>query len=136
MTNNEEITVTKGYNLVRLPPIELSSEQEEASVQWPTRSGGQDFGSLTDTNVYFVLIMAMLAFLCSFAILVRSKPEEAMNEDDEEVLDSSQFLSYAQQEHVELPTYTDPEGIVWRKHENGQVDWWNNSTQAWIPFEG
>jgi hypothetical protein len=30
-----------------------------------------------------------------------------------------------------LPTHTDDNGMLWRKHDNGEVDWWDKSSMMW-----
>ena len=30
-----------------------------------------------------------------------------------------------------LPTHLDDNGMLWRKHENGEVDWWDKSSMMW-----
>ena len=34
-----------------------------------------------------------------------------------------------------LPTFTDEEGITWRRHDDGQVDWWDYQKLLWVRFE-
>ena len=34
-----------------------------------------------------------------------------------------------------LPTYTDPQGITWRQHEDGSMDWWDGAEGIWVKFE-
>jgi hypothetical protein len=30
-----------------------------------------------------------------------------------------------------LPTHVDENGMLWRKHENGEVDWWDRTSMMW-----
>jgi hypothetical protein len=34
-----------------------------------------------------------------------------------------------------MPTFADDQGIHWRQHTDGSVDWWDHSTDEWLPFE-
>ena len=34
-----------------------------------------------------------------------------------------------------LPTYTDPQGITWRQHPDGSMEWWDGIEGIWVKFE-
>ena len=68
--------------------------------------------------------------------MTRKSSENPRFEDVMEVAASSVGLS----EDVEndsdgLPTYTDPQGITWRQHPDGSMDWWDGIEGIWVKFE-
>ena len=34
-----------------------------------------------------------------------------------------------------LPIFTDEDGITWRKHDDGHVDWWDYQKLVWVRFD-
>ena len=34
-----------------------------------------------------------------------------------------------------LPTHRDEDGHLWRQHPDGQIDWWDETANMWIPFQ-
>ena len=50
-------------------------------------------------------------------------------EDDE--LFGSMLDEMGEPDAEGLPTYIDDNGMLWRKHADGEVDWWDRSSLMW-----
>ena len=146
VTNTEGSSTTRGINVVRLPPLVVSENQSKASETWPSRSLGSEVEQ--EQQGWMVIAgVSLVAFLLTFVVMRRNDKDEDMFFDEigavssaQEELILSDGLSYvpptmAAPDSDGLPTYTDEEGITWRQHSDGQVDWWDYQNLIWIRFE-
>ncbi len=144
VTNSEEISTTRGLNIVRLSPLMSEENQSENSTVWPTRSLGSEVEQ--NQNGWIVIGGASLVvFLLTLLMTKKSKDglegvdSEENHPTPEEIL-MSDGLEYippviAEPDTEGLPTFTDEEGITWRRHDDGQVDWWDYQKLLWVRFE-
>ncbi len=160
VVNEQGISSTSGLNLVRLTPLNPvdSNISENQSMAWPVRSGGDAVGASTDTGLYGAGSAALLVFLVCIMIGMRSKEYE-----EEEIIGvpraSEQKLyaappiltpaqafqqQWGQPEDTlpepapsidELPTTVDADGITWRRHPDGKMDWYDEGAGNWVAFE-
>jgi len=42
---------------------------------------------------------------------------------------------YAASEADGLPTYSDPQGIVWRQYPDGSMDWFDETSGQWVAYQ-
>jgi hypothetical protein len=146
VTNSEGSSTTRGINVVRLPPLVVSENQSKGSETWPSRSLGSEVEQ--EQQGWMVIAgVSLVAFLLTFVVMRRNDKDVDMFFDEigavssaQEELILSDGLSYvpptmAAPDSEGLPTYTDEEGITWRQHSDGQVDWWDYQNLIWIRFE-
>jgi len=125
ITDNMNIRATQGYNLVRLPPIGGNSTfiaNETEMSAWPTRSSGVVDSGIMGYGITSVSLI--IFFLLSVIILKRFGNKTAKEEEFEGPPDADG-----------LPTFLDDEGHQWRRHPDGQVDWWDSKIGQWVPFQ-
>ena len=127
VTNSEGISATNGVNLVRMPPLDngnLSTwGNESVTSSWPVRSGGEvesEYMGYIGTGIGMLLL-----FLISVLVLKRF--------GDDMQGDFSTSKSTISSEG--LPTHRDEDGHLWRQHPDGQIDWWDETANMWIPFQ-
>ena len=127
VTNSEGISATNGVNLVRMPPLDngnLSTwGNESVTSSWPVRSGGEvesEYMGYIGTGIGMLLL-----FLISVLVLKRF--------GDDMQGDFSTSKSKISSEG--LPTHRDEDGHLWRQHPDGQIDWWDETANMWIPFQ-
>ena len=139
LTSPQGRETTEAMNVIKLPPAaDASLEVKNASgdsKRWPEVSAGSDyepepvFLSLSATIAVVgaggFLIAVFLGLLISW-MMDREKQEKREDDlwNDENAPDSEG-----------MPTYADEQGIHWRQQPDGSVDWWDNSTNMWMPFE-
>ncbi len=144
VTNGEEISTTRGLNIVRLPPLVSEENHTENTTVWPTRSLGSEVAQ-NQNGWYAIGGASLVVFLLTLLMTRKSKnglEDEAGGEtypSHEEIL-LSDGLGYVPPVLTEpdtegLPTFTDEEGIMWRRHVDGQVDWWDYQKLLWVRFE-
>jgi len=149
--NAQGISTTVGINLIRLTPIGVvdSNISENQSMAWPVRSGG-DMNDESEGGLYGVGSAALLIFLVCVIIGMRSKELEEDDVMETPVAMQNQMLTpaaaYQQQwgqteedpvvvSLEELPTTVDADGITWRRHPDGRMDWFDEGSSEWHAFE-
>ena len=123
------ISSTEGVNLIRLPAADLSAN-EPASL--PSSSLGMD----TPTESVGWLSISALALVVSiivFVSMVRSKEPEAL--DLPSIGPTPQLLPDGSPDTGGLPTTLDDQGVLWRQHPSGEVDWWDQEWSVWHRWE-
>ena len=117
VTNNEQISTTGGEMLIRLTNEDLTSEDSDA----PTISQGQDTET-TKVGLYGVIGISIILGIIVFVIMSRGKSDELLSGlMGEEIIPDSEGL----------PTHKDESGILWRRHPDGELDWWDKLTYSW-----
>ncbi|MBC8437841.1 MAG: hypothetical protein H8D82_01075 [Euryarchaeota archaeon] len=141
VTSPEGQTTQGAFNLVRLPPQgEVSADVKEAAGpenMWPDRSLGEEyeatpfFGESILAAQAVVLITGMgIAILLG---LMGGAMWNRRGSGKEEYVDSAAIAFDLASE--ELPTYTDPTGVHWRQHSDGNVDWYDTVSHQWVPYQ-
>tara|TARA_B110000459_G_C16623175_1_gene503140 strand:- start:5852 stop:6652 length:801 start_codon:yes stop_codon:yes gene_type:complete len=126
VTNLENIVSTEAVNLVRLPALDLSAEEQEAL---PSQSYGAD----TNTEAvgwYTMAALGLIVAIVVFVLLVRIKEHDELLALPE-LGPAPQILADGTPDSEGLPTMNDDEGQLWRKHPDGSLDWWDTSFNIW-----
>ena len=118
VTNDEEISTTGGEMLIRLPSPDSSNEEEDA----PALSKGQDTET-SNVGIWGIALLSLVLGIAVFVLMMKSP------EDDE--LFGGMLNEMGEPDAEGLPTHTDDNGMLWRKHDNGEVDWWDKSSMMW-----
>ena len=129
VVNEKMITSTKGVNLIRLPSIDPTAEETEAT---PSTSLGLD----TPTESVGWLSIGVLALFVTaivFVLLVRERRLDPL----ELPLwgPPPEVLPDGSPDTMGLPTITDDQGVLWRKHPDGRLDWWDAEWRVWHGWE-
>ena len=146
-TNPQMQTTTLGVNVVRLPPLDPSDPSlgnNTEPTSWPSSSSGENY----EATPLFLNLQASAAaiggggilFGLIFGIFVGLLLTRGNNSSDrlDEVMEAAALsLTDGEIENVAegLPTYTDPQGITWRQHPDGSMDWWDGTEGIWVKFE-
>lgn len=147
-TNPQMQTTTLGVNVVRLPPFDptdpsLGNISDDSS--WPSSSSGEDY----EATPLFLNLQASAAAIGGggilfglvfgiFVGLMLTRGSSGSPRRLEDVLEAA--APPVNEEEIDnlaegLPTYTDPQGITWRQHEDGSMDWWDGAEGIWVKFE-
>ena len=129
VVNEKMITSTKGVNLIRLPSAEPTAEEAEAT---PSTSLGLD----TPTESVGWLSIGILALFVTgfvFVLLVRERRLEPL--DLPALGPLPEVLPDGSPDTMGLPTITDDQGTLWRKHPDGRLDWWDAEWRVWHGWE-
>ncbi|RJU84797.1 MAG: hypothetical protein DWC02_07605, partial [Candidatus Poseidoniales archaeon] len=116
--NDEEISTTGGVMLVRMPSPDLESEDENA----PVLSRGSDTET-SSVGLWGIGVLSLILGIAVFVLMMRSP------EDDQ--LGGSMFNEVGEPDPEGLPTHTDENGMLWRRHGDGEVDWWDRASSTW-----
>jgi hypothetical protein len=141
LTSPQGQATVDGVNIIKVPPINLSaSELDNVSGEnWPTHSAGAGYqpepilgnSATSAAAVASVgLVVAVLLGLLAGLMLTRKKSEAGYDE----VYGGVEVEQYAQSEADGLPTYTDPQGVVWRQHPDGSMDWFDPQSGQWASY--
>ena len=120
VTNAEGIHSTGGEMLVRLP-----SDTPNQSVESPIQSERSE----TQTNsfgIYGIATLSIVLGLFVFVIMLKSPEDDELEIGDLSMLDES-----GQPDAQGLSTHTDDGGVLWRRHPDGEVDWWDHKSNSW-----
>ena len=118
VTNDEQISTTGGQMLIRNPSPDASSQDENA----PALSKGKDTET-SNVGIWGIAMLSLVLGIAVFVLMMRSP------EDDE--LFGGMLNEMGEPDAEGLPTHIDENGMLWRKHENGEVDWWDRSSMMW-----
>ncbi len=117
VTNDEEIKTTGGAMLIRMPSSEITTDENAPVLS--QREG-------TETSVvglYGIGILALILGLAVFVLMMRG-PED-------EQLVSNMLNETGEPDAEGLPTHEDENGMIWRRHDDGEMDWWDRSALMW-----
>ena len=146
-TNAQMQTTTMGVNLVRLPPVDandptLGNITDDGT--WPDASSGGEYvpvplfmnvqasaGAIAGGGVLIGILLGAVV-----GLLMRRGPRDSMSSLGEDLLAPPPEVDPVDVSADELPTYTDPQGVTWRQHPDGRMDWWDGAQADWVPFEG
>tara|TARA_B000000441_G_C21539592_1_gene230846 strand:- start:250 stop:651 length:402 start_codon:yes stop_codon:yes gene_type:complete len=118
VTNDEEISTTGGTMLIRMPSPEMTSTDADA----PALSKGQDTET-SSVGIWGIVMLSAVLGIAVFVLMMKSP------EDDE--LFGGLLNDMGEPDSEGLPTHVDENGMLWRKHDNGEVDWWDRSSMMW-----
>ena len=118
VTNDEEISTTGGEMLIRMPSPDSSNEEEDA----PALSKGQDTET-SNVGLWGIALLSLVLGIAVFVLMMKSP------EDDE--LFGGMLDEMGEPDAKGLPTHLDDNGMLWRKHDDGEVDWWDKSSMMW-----
>ena len=120
VTNHEGIKATSGSMLVRLPPATMSAEE---SLESPQQSSGSDTVT-SNIGWYGIIALSLILGAAVFLIMLRSPEQEVL-------VDGMMYDESGQPDSEGLPTHIDESGVLWRKHDDGEVDWWDRASFSW-----
>ena len=123
------ISSIQAVNIIRLPATELTPE-ETASL--PSSSLGAD----TPTESVGWLSIGALALVVTvlvFFLLVRNRAPEPLELPS--LGPTPQVLEDGSPDTQGLPTTLDDQGVLWRQHPDGSVDWWDGDWSIWHRWE-
>ena len=118
VTNDEEISTTAGTMLIRMPSPEMEFEDEDAPAQ-----ALRDKTETSSVGIWGIVMLSLVLGIAVFVLMLKSP------EDDE--LFGSMLDEMGEPDAEGLPTHIDDNGMLWRKHEDGEVDWWDRSSLMW-----
>ena len=83
-------------------------------------------GAETETStvgLWGIGALSLLLGIVVFVLMMRGP------EDDE--LSSSMLDENGEPDAEGMPTHIDEQGMLWRRHPDGEVDWWDRSSLMW-----
>ena len=119
------ISSTEGINIIRLPSSDLI---EEGNTTLPSISKGAE--TQTESVGWFSIgALALVVTVLVFLMLVRVK--EVVPLDLPNLGPEPQILADGSPDPQGLPTTLDDQGVLWRQHPDGRLDWWDNDWRIW-----
>ncbi len=123
------ISSTEGTNLIRLPGEDLSTEERDSL---PSTSLGPE--TETESVGWFSIgALALVVSVLVFVLLVRNREPEALELPS--LGPTPQVLADGSPDTQGLPTTVDDQGVLWRQHPGGEVDWWDQEWRIWHRWE-
>ena len=123
------ISSTEALNLIRLPAEDLS-EDERAAL--PSISLGPE--TTTESVGWMSIgVLALIVSLLVFILLIRNPDPEPLELPS--LGPTPQVLPDGSPDAEGLPTTVDDQGVLWRQHPDGAVDWWDRDWSIWHRWE-
>ena len=119
------ISSTEGTNIIRLPS---QAQMENESFALPSTSLGPE----TETKSvgwFSIGILALVVTILVFLMLVRVRDKQPL--DLPNLGPEPQILADGSPDAQGLPTTVDDQGMLWRQHPDGSVDWWDQDWRIW-----
>ena len=120
VTNHEGIKSTEGIMLVRLPSSEMAIEESE---EVPQQSKGSET-TTSNVGLYGIGALSLVLGIAVFVIMLRGP-------DEDELMIGAMLDEHGEPDSEGLPTHIDESGVLWRRHEDGEVDWWDRASMMW-----
>jgi hypothetical protein len=103
-----------------------------ASQSGPSSSLGED--TPTESVGWLSIgVLALVVTVVVFLAMVRDRRLEPL--DLPALGPAPQVLADGSPDAMGLPTITDDQGVLWRKHPDGRLDWWDSEWQVWHGWE-
>ncbi len=126
---SKQISSIQGLNLVR-----LASNDSDTSAN--TTGPSYSLGPATPTQSVGWMSIGVLALLVAvivFLSLVRTEAPTPL--DLPQPGAQPQLLEDGSPDHEGMPTIVDDQGVLWRRHPSGDLDWWDRDWQRWHRWE-
>ena len=120
VTNHEGIKSTEGVMLVRLPSSEMTIEESE---EVPQQSKGSET-TTANIGLYGIGALSFILGIAVFVIMLRGP-------DEDELMIGAMLDEHGEPDSEGLPTHVDESGVLWRRLEGGEVDWWDRASMMW-----
>jgi len=117
VTNDEDIKTTGGAMLIRMPSSEITTDEDA-----PILSEGDE----TETSSVGLFGIGILALILGIAVFVLM-----MKGPEDELFVGSMLNEIGEPDAEGLPTHEDENGMLWRRHDGGELDWWDRSSLMW-----
>ncbi len=117
VTNDEAIKTTGGTMLIRMPSAETTTDEDA-----PVLSKGDETETST-VGLYGIGILALILGIAVFVLMMKG-PED-------EQLGANMLNETGEPDSEGLPTHEDENGMLWRRHDDGEMDWWDRSSLMW-----
>ena len=106
--------------LVRLPSSEMTIEESE---EVPQQSKGSET-TTSNVGLYGIGALSLVLGIAVFVIMLRGP-------DEDELMIGAMLDEHGEPDSEGLPTHIDESGVLWRRHEDGEVDWWDRASMMW-----
>ena len=117
VTNDEEIKTTGGTMLIRIPSAEIIADKDA-----PVLSQGDDTET-SNAGLFGIGILALVLGIAVFVLMMKGPEDEQMM--------GSMLNEMGEPDSEGLPTHEDENGMLWRRHGDGELDWWDRSSLMW-----
>ena len=143
LTSPQGQKTVDGVNIIRVPPSNMSAAETaniSGSENWPAHSAGENykpepmFYSSVASTAAVVGIGTLVAVLLGVLVglmMTRQKLDESYDRP----YGGLAVEEYAASEADGLPTYSDPQGIVWRQYPDGSMDWFDETSGQWVAYQ-
>ena len=99
-----------------MPSTSLGPETPTESVGW-----------------FSIGALALIVTLLVFILLIRNREPEPLQLPS--LGPTPQVLEDGSPDTQGLPTTLDDQGVLWRQHADGTMDWWDDEWQIWHGWE-
>jgi len=125
----KQISSIQGLNLVR-----LASNDSDTSAN--TTGPSYSLGPATPTQSVGWMSIGVLALLVAVIVFLSLVRTEAPTPHDlPQPGAQPQLLEDGSPDHEGMPTIVDDQGVLWRRHPSGDLDWWDRDWQRWHRWE-
>ena len=117
VTNDEEIKTTGGTMLIRMPSAEVTTDDDA-----PVLSRGEETET-SNVGIFGIGILAIVLGIAVFVLMMKGPEDDQMG--------NIMLDEIGEPDAEGLPTHEDDNGMLWRRHNDGEMDWWDRSSLAW-----
>lgn len=104
--------------LIRMPSPDSEVEDNDA----PVLSRG-DETETSSVGIYGIAVLSLVLGIAVFVLMMKGP------EDDE--LGGNMLNQIGEPDAEGLPTHVDENNMLWRRHDDGEVDWWDRGSLMW-----
>ena len=117
VTNDEEIKTTGGTMLIRMPSPDVTTDDDA-----PVLSRGEETET-SNVGIFGIGILALVLGIAVFVLMMKGPEDDQMG--------NIMLDEIGEPDAEGLPTHEDDNGMLWRRHDDGEMDWWDRSSLTW-----
>ena len=100
------------------PSPDSEVEDEDAPVL-----SQRDETETSSVGIYGIAVLALVLGIAVFVLMMRGPEDDHMG--------GGMLDEIGEPDAEGLPTHVDENGMLWRRHSDGEVDWWDRSSLTW-----
>ena len=102
--------------IVTNPPFDVPDEDA------PVLSRGEETET-SSVGIFGIGILALVLGIAVFVLMMKGPEDDQMG--------NIMLDEIGEPDAEGLPTHEDDNGMLWRRHDDGEMDWWDRSSLTW-----
>ena len=103
--------------LIRMPSPDVTTDDDA-----PVLSRGEETET-SNVGIFGIGILALVLGIAVFVLMMKGPEDDQMG--------NIMLDEIGEPDAEGLPTHEDDNGMLWRRHDDGEMDWWDRSSLTW-----